>query len=56
MGDTLTVSAPETNWSGHITLDGKLDSNDDVTASGISLTGHKHGGVTPGSGKTGGPE
>lgn len=56
VGDTLTVNAPQTSWTGHIALDGTLDGTQDVTASGISLTGHKHGGVTPGSGKTGSPE
>lgn len=41
---------PATNFSGTITGAG------DVVASGISLTSHVHGGVTPGGGSTSGPE
>lgn len=37
------------SFSGGITADG------DVVASGISLTSHTHGGVTPGGGNTGAP-
>lgn len=38
------------------TVSGSLKATGDVTASGISLTGHVHGGVQGGSSKTGGPQ
>lgn len=41
---------------GDIKLNGKLDSTGDITAEGVSLINHSHGGVTPGSGDTGKPK
>jgi phage baseplate assembly protein V len=56
VGDTLTVNAPETSWTGHIALSGTLDGDQDVTASGISLHGHLHGKVLTRQRKDGDPE
>lgn len=51
-GSLVNVTAP-----GGITLDTPLVTvTGDVVASGISLVNHVHGGVTPGGGKTGGPQ
>lgn len=47
---TLTLDVPTLHVTGDITCDG------DVTASGISLVDHLHGGVQPGSGTTGVPQ
>lgn len=41
--------------TGNITITGSITSGADVVASGISLTGHRHAGVTAGSAETGGP-
>lgn len=38
------------------TVDGSLKTTGDVVAAGISLDGHTHSGVQPGSGSTGGPQ
>ncbi len=51
-GATVNITAP-----GGITLDTPLVTvTGDVVASGISLVGHNHGGVTPGGGQTGVPQ
>lgn len=42
--------------TGNLTATGTLTGETDVVADGISLKGHKHSGVSTGSGKTGGPE
>lgn len=42
--------------SGDLSLNGSLTATNDVTASGISLTGHVHGGVQAGGAKTSTPE
>ena len=41
---------------GGATMKGPLTVTEDVTAQGISLASHTHGGVTPGDGSTGGPQ
>lgn len=41
---------------GDVTIQGAVDVTQDVTADGISLTGHLHGGVTSGGAKTLPPE
>ena len=41
--------------AGDWTHTGKFTSSDDVTANGVSLEHHKHGGVSTGSGQTGEP-
>ncbi len=41
---------------GLIRIDGSLEVTGDVTASGISLVNHRHGGVTPGPADTGAPK
>lgn len=38
------------------TINGSVHVSDDVTASGISLNSHTHGGVQPGGGNTAGPQ
>ncbi|KAF3999222.1 phage baseplate assembly protein V [Glaciimonas immobilis] len=37
-------------------IEGKLEATDDIVANGISLTGHKHGGVKQGNDASGGPQ
>lgn len=44
-----------TSIEGRVTITGKAEVSDDVTAAGISLTKHKHPGVQPGGGTTGAP-
>jgi hypothetical protein len=44
------------NVTGDLTIDGKLESNDDILVNSISLKTHVHGGVTTGSENTGAPE
>ena len=41
---------------GNVEITGSVSVSADVTASGISLTSHTHGGVQTGSGSTGGPQ
>lgn len=41
---------------GTATMHGPVTVTNDVTAGGISLQTHKHGGVETGGGHTGGPE
>lgn len=67
-GTTNLVSAGGINIVGNIThkgnytqtgnqnITGNVTVSVDVVAAGISLVKHPHGGVTPGSGKTGKPE
>ena len=45
----ITLDAPEVLCTGNVV--GRMD----ITASGIALKTHKHGGVEPGGGNTGGP-
>jgi hypothetical protein len=47
--ETVTVTAPQVTIAGNMTVTGTL------TAGGINLNTHTHGGVYPGSGNTGGP-
>lgn len=56
-----TVTAPTTNWTGDINLDGNLVVTGTSTAAdhisdGISGKSHTHGGVQTGSGSTGVPQ
>jgi len=54
--DTITIDCPATSWTGDINLTGNIAvSSGDVTADGISLKTHVHGGVTTGGGNTGVP-
>lgn len=53
--DQLTVNAGGTTWNGPIQLNGRMDSTEDVTASGISLVNHVHGGIDRGSSNTNPP-
>lgn len=53
---SATLTTPETTINGHVTLNGSMDASGDVTAGGISLIHHVHGGVTPGPGTTGQPQ
>ena len=43
------------SMSGDLELEGSMHATDDVTASGISLKSHVHGGVQPGEEDTSGP-
>ena len=51
----LVVDGPMT-LNGDLAHNGSQTVSGDVVASGISLTRHVHGGVTPGMGNTGGPQ
>jgi phage baseplate assembly protein V len=42
--------------TGNQTITGAVSVTDDVTANGISLVNHRHGGVQPGAGTTGTPQ
>jgi len=58
---TATVTAPTTNWTGDINLDGDLvvtgtSTADDHLSDGISGKSHTHGGVETGAGSTGVPQ
>ena len=50
----LTINADVT-IVGHVDLQGGMDASEDVTADGISLKTHTHGGVQSGSSQTGAP-
>lgn len=54
-GDTVEMTA-NVKIEGDIEQQGKIASTGDHTAGGISLTGHTHKGVQPGSGNTGQPQ
>ncbi len=53
--DQLTVNAGGTTWNGPIQLNGRMDATEDVTASGISLVNHVHGGIDRGNASTNAP-
>lgn len=48
----LNVDAPVTNWTGNINLTGNIVAVGEVTANGIALSTHTHGGVTSGGANT----
>ena len=53
----VTITSPEVIINGDLTVNGDIDTpSGDVTASGISLNSHTHGGVETGTGSTGGPQ
>lgn len=52
----VTVKCPTTTFNGDIQLNGSMAASGNVSAGGISLQSHKHGGVQGGPSKTGGPE
>lgn len=55
-GGTALLEAPGgVTIRGDVTIDGTVTVSDDVVASGISLTKHKHGNVQSGASQTGGP-
>lgn len=53
--DQLTVNARATTWNGPVQLNGHMDATGDVTAGGVSLMHHVHGGVDRGNSKTDAP-
>ena len=67
-GTAVNITAPQIALNGALTMRGRsggattanltgtLNATDDVTASGISLNSHTHGGVETGGGSTGGPQ
>ena len=67
-GQAVNITAPVINLNGALnaqgqnggsttaTFTGTLNASEDVTASGISLNSHTHGGVETGGGSTGGPQ
>ncbi len=61
-GATALVEAPggltiraDVRIEGDVTLAGRMDASEDVTADGISLKSHKHGNVQAGGAQTGEP-
>lgn len=61
-GATAVVEAPgglslraDVTIEGNVTLTGRMDASEDVTADGISLKTHKHGNVQSGGSQTGDP-
>lgn len=61
--EKFTVNSPETEFTGNVKINqgltivgNTISESGDVTASGISLKGHTHRGVEPGSGNTGAPQ
>ncbi|GGZ02670.1 baseplate assembly protein [Novosphingobium colocasiae] len=55
-GGTAEIDAPGgLTIRGDVSIEGTVTVSEDVTASGISLTGHKHGNVQSGTSQTGGP-
>lgn len=56
-GGTLRIFADGgVTIEGDLEVTGSITASDDVTASGVSLTGHTHGGVQAGSSHTGAPD
>lgn len=54
---TLTANNGTLSLSGStMTMTGSINTSEDVTAAGISLTSHTHSGVEPGSSNTGAPQ
>ena len=51
----VSITGPVT-ITGDVSVSGAIEASDDVVASGISLVGHTHPGVQPGSGNTGAPQ
>jgi len=51
----INITAPDVKVIGDITHTGSQVTSGEVTASGIDLSTHVHGGVDPGSGTSGGP-
>ncbi|CDG20702.1 conserved protein of unknown function [Xenorhabdus poinarii G6] len=49
------ITSPEIVLNGNVTINGPVTVKNDVTAGGISLMKHRHGGVRTGDGTTGGP-
>lgn len=61
-GATAVVEAPggltiraDVTIEGNVTLNGRMNASEDVTADGISLKTHKHGNVQSGGSQTGDP-
>lgn len=55
-GGTAAIEAPGgMTITGDVTIEGAVTVSEDVTAGGISLTSHTHGGVQAGSAQTGAP-
>lgn len=52
---TLNINATTTNWTGNIIHSGNYTQTGTSTFNGIVFATHKHTGVTPGGGTSGGP-
>lgn len=52
----LTVTETGVAITGDLTVSGKIEAQEDVTAGGVSLEQHVHGGVQGGSGTSGTPQ
>lgn len=51
----IIFDTPQATFTGDVQVDGTINADGDVVASGISGNSHVHGGVQTGSGDTGGP-
>ncbi len=51
----VEITSPLVTMSGDLEVAGTITADDDVVADGISLTGHRHGGVQTGGAQTGTP-
>lgn len=52
----VTITSPQITINGPLQVNGGITSTGDQVAAGISQTGHTHGGVEPGGGRTGVPQ
>lgn len=52
---SVTVTSPQVSFSGNVSMSGSLSVTGDANISGISFTGHVHGGIEPGSSDTSTP-
>jgi len=54
-GTEFEVSAAGVRIKGNVTVDGTITATGNVTGDGVSLQGHRHGGVAAGAAQTGTP-
>lgn len=52
----INISAPQTEITGDVKINGSITATGDIQGAGISLSTHVHNSVQPGSGTSGGPQ